>query len=60
MAAVDIVVPVYNAPEDLRICIDSVLAHTTGAYRLVLIDDASPDPRIATCWPGMRNASFRS
>jgi GT2 family glycosyltransferase len=43
---VDVVVPVYNAAADLEKCVDSVLAHTAGAYRLVLIDDASPDPAI--------------
>jgi len=43
----DIVVPIYNAPDDVRRCVDSVLAHTRGDYRLVLIDDASPDPAIA-------------
>ena len=42
--AVDIVVPVYNAPDDVAACVESVLAHTTPSYRLVLIDDASPDP----------------
>ncbi len=41
--SVDIVVPVYNAAHDLRRCVESVLEHTTGDYRLVLIDDASPD-----------------
>ena len=46
-SAVDVVVPVYNAAGDVRRCVESVLAHTTGAYRLVLIDDASPDPGIA-------------
>jgi O-antigen biosynthesis protein len=45
-AAVDVVVPVYNAPEDLARCVEAVLAHSTGAYRLVLIDDASPDRRV--------------
>ena len=44
---VDIVVPVYNAPEDLRRCVDSVLACTAERFRLVLIDDASTDPGIA-------------
>ncbi len=44
---VDIVVPVYGACDDLVRCVDSVLAHTRGGYRLLLIDDASPDPRIA-------------
>ncbi len=45
--AIDIIVPVYNAPDDVRRCVDSVLRHTPGDYRLLLIDDASPDPRIA-------------
>jgi GT2 family glycosyltransferase len=43
---VEIVVPVYNAPADLRACVESVLRHTTGDYALVLIDDASPDPEV--------------
>ena len=45
-ATVDVVVPIYNAPDDLRLCIDAVLEHTHGDYELVLIDDASPDPRV--------------
>ena len=44
--AVRIVVPVYNAPEDLRACVESVLRRTQGPYRLVLIDDGSPDPAV--------------
>ena len=43
---IDIVIPVYNAPEDLAKCVDSVLEHTSGGYRLILIDDGSPDPAI--------------
>src|SRR5512141_242860 len=46
-AAIDVVIPIFNAPADVRRCVESVLARTTGAYRLVLIDDASPDPAIA-------------
>lgn len=46
-AEVAIVVPVYNAPAAVRACLDSVLAQTTGAARLIVIDDASPDPAIA-------------
>ncbi|MCQ4165683.1 glycosyltransferase family 2 protein [Tahibacter harae] len=42
-----IVVPVYNAPQAVRACLDSVLAHTRGAARLIVIDDASPDPAVA-------------
>lgn len=44
---IDIVVPVYNAADDLRACAASVLAHLRPDVRLVLIDDASPDPAIA-------------
>ncbi|MBO9661413.1 glycosyltransferase [Dokdonella sp.] len=46
-AHVVVVVPVYDAPELVERCLDSVLAHTTGRARLIVVDDASPDPRIA-------------
>jgi len=46
MSDVDVVIPVYNAPGDVRRCVASVLAHTPPGYRLVLIDDASPDPGV--------------
>lgn len=44
---IDVVIPVYNAPDDVRTCHASVLAHLRPDVRVVLIDDASPDPRIA-------------
>lgn len=44
---VDIVVPIYNAREDVRRCIESVLRHATGDWRLVLVDDASTDAALA-------------
>ncbi len=45
---IDIVIPIYNAPEDLRRCFKSLLAHTDhDQFSLTLIDDGSPDPRIA-------------
>lgn len=47
---IEVIVPVYNAADDLARCVDSVLASTAGAYRLVLIDDASPDPAIRACF----------
>ena len=45
--AADVVVPIYNAPTDVRACVTSVLAHLRPDVRLMLIDDASPDPAIA-------------
>jgi GT2 family glycosyltransferase/glycosyltransferase involved in cell wall biosynthesis len=44
--AIDVIVPVYNAPDDVRRCVASVLDHTPPGYHLVLIDDASPDPGV--------------
>ncbi len=44
---VAIVVPVYGATELVARCLDSVLAHTSGKARLIVIDDASPQPEIA-------------
>lgn len=45
---VDIIVPVYNAYEDLRLCVDSVFRHTDlQKNRLIFVNDCSSDSRIA-------------
>ncbi|HEY0179725.1 MAG TPA: glycosyltransferase, partial [Dokdonella sp.] len=46
-AEVAVVVPVYGAPALVERCLDAVLAETTGRARLIVVDDASPDPAIA-------------
>ena len=43
---IDVVIPVYNAVDDVVRCVESVLEHTRD-YNLVLIDDASPDGAVA-------------
>lgn len=44
---VDIIIPIYNAFEDLQICIESLKKNTDlENNRLVLINDNSPDERI--------------
>jgi GT2 family glycosyltransferase/glycosyltransferase involved in cell wall biosynthesis len=43
-----IIVPIYNAPEDLDICIDRLLAYTPPSARILLINDASTDPQISS------------
>jgi len=53
-STVDVVIPVYNAPDDVERCVASVLAHTGGGYRLILIDDASPDPRVGDVFARLR------
>lgn len=47
---VDVIVPVYRGLADTRLCIDSVLASPVrSAYRLIVINDCSPDPEV-TAW----------
>jgi GT2 family glycosyltransferase/2-polyprenyl-3-methyl-5-hydroxy-6-metoxy-1,4-benzoquinol methylase len=44
---VDVIVPVYSGLDDTRRCIESVLASLClTRYRLVIINDASPEPAI--------------
>ena len=42
----DILIPIYNAYEHLRRCIDSVLRHTQGNHAVYLLDDCSTDSRV--------------
>lgn len=56
---VDIIVPIYNAVDDLRKCVDSVLAYTSQPYRLVLVDDASPDPGVKEYLAALAAEGFR-
>jgi GT2 family glycosyltransferase/glycosyltransferase involved in cell wall biosynthesis len=39
-------IPVYGAPELFAECLTSVLAHTPRDVRILIADDASPDPAI--------------
>ncbi len=42
-----VVVPIYNAAAELDRCIASLVRHTTAPARLILVDDASPQPEMA-------------
>ncbi len=44
---VAVVVPIYNAPEELERCLEALVRNTTRPAVLLLIDDASTDPRVA-------------
>jgi len=46
-ARASIVVPIYNSPQCVQSCIESVLRWTAAPARLILIDDASTDAAIA-------------
>ncbi len=43
VAPVDIIIPVYGGLQVLIPCIQSVQARTNWPYRIILVDDASPD-----------------
>lgn len=44
---VAVIVPIYNAADDLDICIRRLAQYTPSDMEILLIDDASPDPRVA-------------
>lgn len=51
---IDIIIPVYNAYDDLQRCLDSVLRTAASPCRVILIDDCSPDSRIADYFETLR------
>ncbi|MDN3714375.1 glycosyltransferase [Paracoccus cavernae] len=42
-----VIVPVYNAAEDVAICLERLRAYTPPEVDILFVDDASPDPQIA-------------
>jgi O-antigen biosynthesis protein len=44
---ISIVIPVHNAPAELRRCLDAVIRNTDVPAELLVIDDASTDPAVA-------------
>ena len=49
MPKLSIVIPVYNAEEYLKQCIDSVLGQTFSDFELILLDDGSTDGSGSIC-----------
>lgn len=45
---VDLVIPVYNGYDYLEALFSSIYRNTHSSYRLIVVDDASPDERV---WP---------
>src|SRR4030042_6312594 len=53
---VDVIVPVYRGFEETRRCIESVLKTDCAIpFELVLIDDASPEPELASYCASLGN-----
>ncbi len=58
---IDIVVPVFNAFDDLQRCLDQLARHTDPRHRILLVDDASTDGRVRPFleeWVILRQASL--
>ena len=52
---VSIIIPIYNAYEETKNCLESVLKYTKGNYELILIDDNSSDERISELLDSFEN-----
>ena len=52
---VAIIIPIYNAAEDLGRCLQALGRNTTWPARLILIDDASSDPAVSAQLAGWRD-----
>ena len=46
---ISVIVPVYNAEQYLRRCIDSICAQTFEALEIILVDDGSTDGSREIC-----------
>ena len=42
----DILIPIYNAYDHVKTCVESVITNTDLKHKIYLLDDASPDNRI--------------
>ncbi len=49
MEKISIVVPVYNAEQTLKQCLDSILQQTYKDFEVVLVDDGSTDKSASIC-----------
>lgn len=49
MRKVSIIIPIYNAQEEIRKAVDSVLAQTENNIEVILVDDGSKDESLAIC-----------
>lgn len=49
MVAVSVIVPVYKCEENIATCIESILNQSMGEFKLILVDDGSPDRAPKIC-----------
>ena len=49
-----IIVPVYNAPKETERCLHAIVRETRRPYRVLVLDDASPDASVAPMLRALR------
>lgn len=55
----DIIVPIYNAYDELQVCLKSLMKYTNLIEnRLILVNDNSSDPRIKLLLDNGRKENF--
>ncbi len=63
-AKTSIIVPVYNAPDEVLNCLNSIAKHTDlETNELIVINDSSPDPRVEEViseYKGIKNVTILS
>ena len=57
--SIDVIIPIYNAYEDLQVCLNSIRKNTDiKKHRIILINDNSPDERIRPFLDGIKSEGF--
>ncbi|MGM0929171.1 MAG: glycosyltransferase [Actinomycetota bacterium] len=51
---VTVIVPIYNALDDAKACLERLNLYTAQDVHILLIDDASPDPRVQDWLRGLK------
>lgn len=49
MSKISIIIPIYNAKDYLRRCLDSVVKQTNSNLEIILVDDGSTDTSLTIC-----------
>ncbi|GEM_PF-2091306 len=55
----DIIIPIYNAYEHIERCVSSVLKHSDPQHRVILLNDASTDPRVSPLLEKLKKQDMR-
>lgn len=55
---ISIIIPVFNAVQEFTCCLESLLEYTTYPVRLIIINDTSTDPKVASLLADFEGSEF--